>query len=95
MRFLKDAVEQEPRYRERIESGSPSWCPRAAHVFMPPYADSPREFVSYGYNSRQIYGFAYRSLKRRMGVIGLECPPPEEIMPGPIEEPAAPLAAPA
>ncbi len=88
VRFLKDAVEQEPRYRERIESLIAELVPRAATAFTPPYADSPREFVSYGYNSRQIYGFAYRSLKRRMGIIGLECPPPEEIMPGPIEEPA-------
>ena len=28
VRFLKDAMEQEPRYRERIESGSPSSCRR-------------------------------------------------------------------
>jgi ribonucleoside-diphosphate reductase beta chain len=94
VRFLKDAVDQEPRYRERIENRIADLVPRAAHVFVPPYADSAKEFVSYGYNSRQIYGYAYRSLKRRMGVIGLECPPAEEIMPGPIEEPAA-LAAPA
>jgi ribonucleoside-diphosphate reductase beta chain len=94
VRFLKDAVDQEPRYRERIENRIVDLVPRAAHVFVPPYADSAKEFVSYGYNSRQIYGYAYRSLKRRMGVIGLECPPAEEIMPGPIEEPAA-LAAPA
>jgi ribonucleoside-diphosphate reductase beta chain len=88
VRFLKDALDQEPRYRERIENRIAELVPRAAHVFVPPYADSPAEFVSYGYNSRQIYGYAYRSLKRRMGVLGLECPPAEEIMPGPIEEPA-------
>ena len=55
-------------------------------MFAPPYADSAAGVRSYGYSSREIYGFAYRSLKRRMGMIGLECPPPEEIMPGPIEE---------
>ena len=53
--------------------------PRAAHVFVPPYADSAREFVSYGYTSQEVYGYAYRSLKRRMGVLGLECPPPEDL----------------
>ena len=27
--------------------------PRAAHVFVPPYAETPREFVCYGYHSRR------------------------------------------
>ena len=52
----------------------------------PPYAESAESFVSYGYDSTQIYGYAYRALKRRMAVIGLECPPAEELMPGPIAE---------
>jgi hypothetical protein len=59
-------------------------APRAAHVFVPPYVDDPREFVSYGYTSQEIYGFAYRALARRMKVLGIEIPPPEELMPGPI-----------
>ena len=41
--------------------------------------------MSYGYTSRQIYGFAYRTLKRRMKVLGIEIPPAEEFMPGPID----------
>ena len=39
----------------------------------------------YGYTSRQIYGFAYRTLRRRMKVLGIEIPPAEELMPGPID----------
>ena len=49
--------------------------------------------MSYGYNSREIYGQAYRTLKRRMKVLGIDVPPAEEMMPGPISEPAAPAAA--
>ena len=74
-----------PRHRR---AGGDGLAPRAAHVFVPPYVDDAREFVSYGYNSSQIYGYAYRTLKRRMKVLGLEIPPPEELMPGPISEPA-------
>jgi hypothetical protein len=44
-----------------------------------------REYVSYGYTSRQIYGFAYRTLRRRMKVLGIEIPTAEELMPGPID----------
>ena len=58
--------------------------PRAAEVFAPPGFD-PREFTSYAYHSSQVYGYAYMALKRRMKAIGIEIPPAEELMPGPID----------
>jgi hypothetical protein len=67
--------------------------PKACHVFVPPYVDSADSFVTYGYHSSQVYGFAYRRLKRRLQVIGLECPPPEDLMPGPIASPEEARAA--
>jgi ribonucleoside-diphosphate reductase beta chain len=85
VRFLRDAIEQDPRHRATVERVVLELAPRAAHVFVPPYVDDPREFVSYGYTSRQIYGFAYRALARRMKVLAVEIPPPEELMPGPVE----------
>jgi hypothetical protein len=54
-------------------------------VFAPPYITDPADFVSYGYTSRQIYGFAYRTLRRRMKVLGIEIPSADELMPGPID----------
>ena len=56
-----------------------------AYVFAPPYVTDPSDYVSYGYASRQIYGFAYRTLRRRMKVLGIEIPPADELMPGPID----------
>jgi ribonucleoside-diphosphate reductase beta chain len=84
VRFLRDAIDQDPRHRETIERTVLDLAPRAAYVFCPPYADDPKEFMSYGYHSSEIYGHAYRTLKRRMKVLGMEIPPPEELMPGPI-----------
>ena len=87
VRFLQDVMEQdEARFRPIIEQRVRELVPKAVRVFVPPYADSAESFVSYGYDSTQIYGYAYRALKRRLAVIGLECPPPEELMPGPIAE---------
>jgi ribonucleoside-diphosphate reductase beta chain len=87
VRFMKDVMEQdEARFRPIIERRVRELVPKAVRVFVPPYADSAESFVSYGYDSTQIYGYAYRALKRRLGVIGLDCPPPEELMPGPIAE---------
>jgi ribonucleoside-diphosphate reductase beta chain len=91
VRFLRDAIDEDPRHRATVERVVLELAPRAAHVFVPPYVDDPREYVSYGYSSQQIYGFAYRTLKRRMKVLGIEIPPPEELMPGPIEETPAPV----
>jgi ribonucleoside-diphosphate reductase beta chain len=93
VRFLRDAIEQEPRYRDLVLERVLELVPRAVHVFVPPYADNAREFVSYGYHSSEIYGFAYRSLKRRMGLLGIEVPPAGDLMPGPVDS-DAPMASP-
>jgi ribonucleoside-diphosphate reductase beta chain len=87
VRFLKDAVASDGRFGEIVQKRVEELVPRAAGVFVPPYVDNPREFNSYGYHSSHIYGFAYRKLKRRMAVLGLDVPPPEDLMPGPIASP--------
>ena len=90
VRFLQEVMQQdEARFRPIIERRVRELVPKAVGVFVPPYADSAESFVSYGYDSTQIYGYAYRALRRRLGVIGLECPPAEELMPGPIADDAA------
>jgi ribonucleoside-diphosphate reductase beta chain len=85
VRFLRDAIREDPRHRETVERVVLELAPKAAYVFAPPYVTDPSDYVSYGYTSRQIYGFAYRTLKRRMKVLGIEIPPAEELMPGPID----------
>ena len=84
VRFLRDAVADDPSRGEIILRRVHELVPKACHVFVPPYVDSASDFVTYGYHSSQVYGFAYRRLKGRLKVIGLECPPPEDLMPGPI-----------
>ena len=94
VRFLKDVMEQDPaRFGPIIQRRVEELVPGALHVFVPPYAESPREFVSYGYHSSHVYGFAYRKLKRRMAVLGLEPPPPEDLLPGPMASPEEARAA--
>ena len=85
VRFLRDAIREDPRHRETVERVVLELAPKAAYVFAPPYVTDATEYVSYGYTSRQMYGFAYRTLRRRMKVLGIEIPPAEEFMPGPID----------
>jgi ribonucleoside-diphosphate reductase beta chain len=85
VRFLRDVCEERPEMRDVVLRTLTHLLPKAAEVFAPPEADSPREFFSYDWHSSQVYGFAYMALQRRMRAIGIEIPPAEELMPGPID----------
>lgn len=86
VRFLRDVCEERPEMRATVERTVRELVPRAALVFVPPYGGAtPADFHSYGYHSSQLYGHAYTTLKRRMAAIGIEIPPAEELMPGPID----------
>jgi ribonucleoside-diphosphate reductase beta chain len=85
VRFLRDVCEERPEMKGVILRRLEELMPKAAEVFCPPEADDPSDFVSYGHHSSQIYGFAYQALKRRMAAIGIEIPPPERLMPGPVD----------
>jgi ribonucleoside-diphosphate reductase beta chain len=85
VRFLKDVCDDQPSMKGVIHNRLTELLPKAAEVFCPPEADDPSDFFSYGHHSSQIYGFAYQALKRRMAAIGVEIPPPEELMPGPVD----------
>jgi ribonucleoside-diphosphate reductase beta chain len=85
VRFLKDVCDERPNMKDVVLRRLCELLPKAAEVFVPPEADDPADFVSYGHHSSQVYGFAYQALKRRMAAIGIEIPPPEELMPGPVD----------
>src|SRR5262249_9859888 len=85
VRFLKDVCDERPEMKRVIVRRLEELLPKAAEVFCPPEADDPSDFVSYGHHSSQIYGFAYQALKRRMAAIGVEVPPAEWVMPGPVD----------
>ena len=85
VRFLRDVCEERPEMRDVVLATLDRLLPGAAEVFKPPEAETSREFVSYAYHSSQVYGYAYMALKRRMKAIGIDIPPPEELMPGPID----------
>jgi ribonucleoside-diphosphate reductase beta chain len=85
VRFLKDVCDERPEMKAVIVRRLEELLPKAAEVFCPPEVDDPSDFVSYGHHSSQIYGFAYQALKRRMAAIGVEIPPPEQLMPGAVD----------
>jgi len=93
MRFLHGACAERPEMKGVVLRTLEHPLPRAAEVFAPPEADSLREFVSYGWHSSQVYGFAYKALQRRMRTVGIGIPPAERLMPGPIDPAGLPAPA--
>lgn len=85
VRFLRDVCEERPEMKGVVIETLERLLPKTAEVFCPPEADDPSDFVSYAYHSSQVYGHAYMALKRRMRATGIEIPPPERLMPGPID----------
>ncbi|MEK6278030.1 MAG: SCP2 sterol-binding domain-containing protein [Actinomycetota bacterium] len=86
VRFLRDVCQERPEMRDVVLRTLTGLLPEAARVFIPPEEDpDTTEFISYDYHSSQVFGFAYNALRRRMDVIGVEIPGPEELMPGPID----------
>jgi len=85
VRFLKDVCEDRPEMKKVVLNRLTELLPKAAEVFCPPEANDASDFFSYGHHSSQIYGFAYQALKRRMAAIGVEIPPPEQLMPGAVD----------
>jgi ribonucleoside-diphosphate reductase beta chain len=85
VRFLKDVCDERPEMRKVVVDTLEELLPEAAKVFVPPEADDPADFFSYGHHSSQIYGFSYQALKRRMAAIGIDIPGPERLMPGPVD----------
>jgi ribonucleoside-diphosphate reductase beta chain len=98
VRFLRDVCRERPGMGDVVLRTLTRLLPEAARVFIPPYEDpETTEFVSYDNHSSQVYGFAYNALRRRTDVVGVEIPPPEELMPGPVDPrglDAGPLAMP-
>ena len=85
VRFLKDVCAERPEMKEVVVERLRELLPESAKVFVPPGEENASDFWSYGHHSSQIYGFAYQALNRRMKMIGVEIPPPEELMPGPVD----------
>ena len=90
VRFLREAVAST---RATASREAPVRRLPRARVLSCLDVDDPAVVHGYGYHSSHVYGFAYRKLKRRMAVLGLDVPPPDELMPGPIASPEEARAA--
>jgi ribonucleoside-diphosphate reductase beta chain len=70
-RFLRDAVEREPRFAKTIQRTLEESLPAADGVLSPPWVDDTSDYEFFGVNINETREFAAQALGRRLKVIGL------------------------
>jgi len=73
-RFLRDAANQDERYKEAIQRTMEEALPVADAVLSPPWAEDSGEFELFGVTLEDTRRFAMQALTRRLKVIGLVAP---------------------
>jgi ribonucleoside-diphosphate reductase beta chain len=70
-RFLRDAAEEDERYRKAMQRMLEESAPVADAVLSPPWVDPNEDWELFGVSLTETREFAMRALNRRLKVIGL------------------------
>lgn len=70
-RFLRDAVAEDPRYREAIQRALTESLEIADEVLTPPWARDQEDYEFFGVSVDETRDFAAQALTRRLKVIGM------------------------
>jgi ribonucleoside-diphosphate reductase beta chain len=70
-RFLRDAVAEDPRYREAIQRALTESLEIADEVLTPPWAKDQEDYEFFGVSVDETRDFAAQALTRRLKVIGM------------------------
>ena len=70
-RFLRDAVAEDPRYREAIQRALTESLEIADEVLTPPWAKDQEAYEFFGVSVDETRDFAAQALTRRLKVIGM------------------------
>ncbi len=73
-RFLRDAANEDERYKEAIQRTMEEALPVADAVLSPPWAEPDGDFELFGVTLEETRAFAMQALTRRLKVIGLMPP---------------------
>jgi len=73
VKFLADAIKQEPRYKRTVEETLQETLPIGTLALAPPMVEDPYNFVTpFGYESSEIYAYAMRALSKKLAAMGME-----------------------
>ncbi len=73
VKFLADAIKQDERYKQTIQDTLTETLPVGTLALAPPMVDDPYDFETpFGYTSQEIYGYAMKSLSKKLAAMGME-----------------------
>ena len=73
VKFLADAIKDDPRHKQTVQDTLQETLPIGTLALSPPMVDDPYSFTTpFGYTSDEIFGYAMKSLSKKLAAMGME-----------------------
>jgi ribonucleoside-diphosphate reductase beta chain len=73
VKFLADAIKEDDSHRRTIQDTLQETLPVGTLALAPPMVDDPYDFETpFGYTSQEIYGYAQKSLSKKLAAMGMQ-----------------------
>jgi ribonucleoside-diphosphate reductase beta chain len=73
VKFLADAIKEDEAHKQTIQDTLQETLPVGTLALAPPMVDDPYDFETpFGYTSQEIYGYAMKSLSKKLAAMGME-----------------------
>ncbi len=73
VKFLADAIKVDPGHKQIVQDTLGETLPIGTLALAPPMVDDPYDFQTpFGYSSQEIYGYAMKSLSKKLAAMGMQ-----------------------
>ncbi len=73
VKFLADAIKEDPGHKQIVQDTLSETLPIGTLALAPPMVDDPYDFQTpFGYSSQEIYGYAMKSLSKKLAAMGMQ-----------------------
>ena len=73
VKFLADAIKEDPGHKQIVQDTLTETLPVGTLALAPPMVDDPYDFQTpFGYSSQEIYGYAMKSLSKKLAAMGMQ-----------------------
>ena len=73
VKFVADAIKEDPGHKQIVQDTLSETLPIGTLALAPPMVDDPYDFQTpFGYSSQEIYGYAMKSLSKKLAAMGMQ-----------------------